>query len=74
MTKYKCTIWSNNSREREYDVDTVSAIKAAQMYGRCEDGEVVQIRTASGKLINEARWTPKNGGKYYRTYSAVYAK
>ena len=71
---YKCIIWSNSSHGREYDVDTVSAIKAAQMYGRCELGEVVQIRTASGRIINEARWTPENGGRYYRTYSAVYAK
>ena len=71
---YKCIVWSNNSHTREYDANTKSAIKAAQMYGRCESGEVVQIRTASGKLINEARWTPENGGRYYRTFSAVYAK
>ena len=65
---YKCIIWSNSSNGREYDVDTKSAYKAAQKYGRCEGGEVVQIRTMrSGKVISEARWTSEDGGKYYRT-------
>ena len=64
---YKCVIWSNSSTGREYEVHTRSALKAAQMYGRCEGGEVVQIRTRSGKVISEARWTPEDGGKYYRT-------
>lgn len=67
MNMYKCIIWSNGSSGREYDVDTKSAYKAAQHYGRCEGGEVVQIRTTSGKAISEARWTPEDGGKYYRT-------
>ncbi len=67
---YKCIIWSNSSNGREYDVDTKSAYKAAQKLGRCEGGEVVQIRTASGKVISEARWTPEDGGKYYRTVPA----
>jgi hypothetical protein len=64
---YKCIIWSNSSNGREYDVDTRSAYKAAQKYGQCEGGEVVQIRTAEGKVISEVRWTPEDGGKYYRT-------
>ena len=67
MNMYKCIIWSNSSNGREYDVDTKSAYKAAQEYGRCEGGEVVQIRTRSGRVISEARWTPEDGGKYYRT-------
>ena len=67
---YRCIIWSNNSYAREYDVPTRSAYKAAQMYGRCESGEVVQVRSASGNVISEARWTPENGGKYYRAVSA----
>ena len=67
---YKCIIRSNSSNGREYDVNTRSAYKAAQKYGRCEGGEVVQIWTRSGKVISEARWTPENGGKYYRTTPA----
>ena len=68
---YKCIIWSNSSNGREYEVTTKSAYKAAQTYGRGEGGEVVQIRTMrSGKVISEARWTPANGGKYYRTVPA----
>jgi hypothetical protein len=67
----KCIIWSNSSNGREYDVTTTSAYKAAQVYGRCESGEVVQIRTMrSGKVISEVRWTAENGGKYYRTVPA----
>ena len=67
---YKCIIWSNSSKGREYDVNTKSAYKAAQKLGRCEGGEVVQIRTRSDKIISEARWTPEDGGKYYRTVPA----
>jgi len=68
---YKCIIWSNSSNGREYAVNTKSAYKAAQEYGRCEGGEVVQIRTtSSGKVISEVRWTPEDGGKYYRTVPA----
>ena len=68
---YKCIIWSNSSNGREYDVTTTSAYKAALTYGRCEGGEVVQIRAMrSGKVISEVRWTAENGGKYYRTVPA----
>jgi hypothetical protein len=67
---YKCIIWSNSSYGREYNVNTKSALKAAKMFGRCEGGEVVQIRTASSKVISEARWSPEGGGKYYRTTPA----
>lgn len=63
---YKCIIWSNSSHEREYDVATKSAYKAAQELGRCEGGEVVEIRNQSGRVLSRARWTPEDGGKYYR--------
>ena len=66
MYKYKCVVWSDSSYGREYNVNTRSALKAAQQYGRCEGGEVVQIRTQSGRVISEARWTPEGGGKYFR--------
>lgn len=63
---YKCIIWSNNSYDREYDVTTRSAMTAAKELGRCEGGEVVQIQTTTGRVLSEVRWTPENGGKYYR--------
>jgi len=65
--RYKCWIWSNSSHVRLYNVSTRSALKAAQMYGRCEGGEIVQVRTRrSNKVLSEVRWTPEGGGKYYR--------
>ena len=70
---YRCWIWSHNSGFRFYDVSTRSALKAAQMYGRCEGGEVVQIRTRrSGKVLSEVRWTPEGGGKYFRVTLGEY--
>lgn len=63
---YKCIIWSNSSHAREYDVTTKSAYKAAQELGRCEGGEVVEIRNQSGRVLSRAQWTPEDGGKYYR--------
>lgn len=64
---YKCVIWSHSSYGREYDVTTRSAYKAAYKLGRCELGEVVQIRTRSGKVLSEARW---ENGRYHRTLTA----
>lgn len=63
---YICTIESNSSRPRAYEVKTKSAYKAALELGRCEGGEIVTISTKSGRIISQARWTPENGGKYYR--------
>ena len=64
---YKCVIWSNNSHGREYTVATRSAMCAAQKYGRCEYGEIVQIETLStGRIISRVQWTPENGGGYVR--------
>lgn len=64
--KYICTIESNSTYGREYEVDTKSAMKCAQIYGRCEGGEVITVSTKSGKPISQVRWTPEEGGKYYR--------
>lgn len=64
--RYKCVIWSNSSHERTYNVHTRSAYKAAQELGRCDGGEIVEIRTASGNVISRAAYTPEDGGKYYR--------
>lgn len=63
---YKCIIWSNSSNGREYETATRSAIKAAAEFGRCEGGEVVEIRNQSGRVLSRAQWTPEDGGKYYR--------
>ena len=65
--KFKCKIWSDSSNMKEYVVETSSAMKAAAELGRCESGEVVRVETlTTGRIISEARWTPENGGKYYR--------
>lgn len=62
---YKAIRWSNSSNGNEYEVNTKSAYKVAQEFGRCEDGEVVQVCAKSGKLISEARWSSEDN-KYYR--------
>lgn len=63
---YICTITSNTTNTRTYDVETKSAMKCAALYGRCEGGEVVTVRAASGKALSSVAWTPEDGGKYYR--------
>lgn len=65
--KYTCVIWSDSSHEREYQFNSQSAMKAAELFGRCEGGEVVQIQANDGHVISEVRWTPEGSGKYYRT-------
>ena len=64
--KYICTITSNFSNGRQYDVDTKSAMKCAESYGRCEGGEEIAVSTKSGKPISKVIWTPENGGQYIR--------
>ena len=64
---YKCVIWSNNNPGREYKVQTRSAMRAAQEYGRGEYGEIVQIETlTSERVISRVQWAPENGGGYVR--------
>lgn len=64
---YICRIWSNTSHEREYEVNTKSAMKAATEHGGCEYGEVVEIITPrTQRVISRVRWTPEKGGRYYR--------
>ena len=65
---YKCYIHCNGGWDREYDVDTKSALKCAEMYGRCDGGEVVTVATKSGRILSRVRWTPEDGGRYYREY------
>lgn len=67
MTReYICTISSNSSYEREYTVETKSAMKCADKLGRCEGGEVVTVRTKSGRILTRVMWSPEMGGRYYR--------
>lgn len=61
-------ISSNSTVERSYPVKTASAYKVAQTYGRCEGGEVVRVYSPRGRLLSEARYTPEDGGHYYRCY------
>ena len=61
----KAIILSNCSLPREYDVKTRSALVAAKELGRCEGGEMVEIRTNKGKLIDKACWSCENR-EYYR--------
>lgn len=64
---YICKVYSNSSHERVYEVETKSAMKCAQEYGRCEGGEVVTVVTKkSGRILSCAMWTPEDGGKYFR--------
>lgn len=65
---YRCTITSNSSYGREYEVDTRSAMKCAIEYGRCEGGERVVVSARSGKPVSEVVWTPEQGGKYIRVW------
>ena len=64
----KCVIESNISYPREYDVKTSSAMKCADAYGRCEGGEIVTVYSPSGKPLSQVRWTPQDGGRYYRAF------
>lgn len=66
MKTYTCIIYSNSSKGREYEVATTSAMKCANEYGRCEGGEVVTVYRKNGAPISQVRWTPEDGGKYYR--------
>ena len=67
MTReYICEIYSNSSNGREYTVTTKSAMECAHLYGRCEGGEVVTVRTKSGRILSCVQWFPEDGGKYYR--------
>ena len=64
---YICRIWSNSTHTHGYEVNTKSAMRAAMVLGRCEGGEVVEIITPqSQRVISQVRWTPEDGGRYYR--------
>ena len=72
MSKYIAVIESHSTAARYYGVDSSSAMQAAQAYGRCEGGERVTVYRANRNgapatpAISGVRWTPEDGGKYYR--------
>ena len=67
MKRYLALIRSNSSLPRAHIVSSSSAMKVAQEYGRAEDGEVVTVTTIpSGRILSRVRWTPEDGGRYYR--------
>ena len=71
MRTYICIITSNGTNGREYEVNTSSARKAAQTYGRCEGGEKVTILNKSRtKIVSQVAWSPEGGigGTYYATW------
>ena len=62
---YTCVVTSNTSLGREYGISTRSAMKAAEAYGRCENGETVTITTRTGKPISRVVWSAEES-KYIR--------
>lgn len=64
MKYYTCTIFSNSSIDRIYKVTTTSAMKCANLYGRCEFGEQVIVSNGS-KEISRVIWNSEES-KYIR--------
>ena len=66
MPKYKCVVYSDSSLPREYEVDSMSAMKAAKKFGRCEFGEVVEIRRKrTNQLLSRVAWETGCGTSHY---------
>ena len=62
---YKIIITSNFILGSEYESDEpMTALEAADKYGRCDGDEIVSVYR-DGTLIEQARWTPEDGGYYY---------
>lgn len=62
---YKIIITSDFSLGREYTIDkAMTALEAADEYGRCEGGEFVSIYE-DDILTEQVRWAPEDGGHYY---------
>lgn len=70
MSKYKCVIYSDSSFPREYEVDSMSAMKAANEFGRGEFGEVVEVRRKrTNQLLSRVAWEMGCGrSHYHRVY------
>ena len=61
MAKYICTIISNFSYGREYEVETKSAMKCAIEHGRCEGGEEITVSRKCGTVISRVIYHPEMG-------------
>lgn len=66
--KYAVVLWSNSSLGREYETDSMSAVKAGYEFGRCELGEVVVVcRKRTRQVLSKAEWSPQLK-KYLHVY------
>lgn len=61
---YKCEIIGGGAY-RAYDVNTKSAVKCAEMFGRCDSGETVLVVRKNGSVISAAKWNEEDG-RYIR--------
>ena len=62
MANYICEVWSNSNPGSTYTVATKSAMRCAADYGRCEGGEVVQVRRKNGAVLSRVQWSPEKRG------------
>lgn len=62
MKNYICEVWSNSNPGSSYLVTTKSAMRCAANYGRCEGGEVVQVRRKNGTALSRVQWSPVERG------------
>lgn len=69
--RYKCIISSPHYCGDEYIVNTRSSVKSAQIYGRAEYGERVQVYSLrTGKLLSLALWDASTR-RYYNACKGV---
>lgn len=62
MANYICEVWSNSNPGSSYPVTTKSAMRCAADYGRCEVGEIVQVRRKNGAALSRVQWSPVERG------------
>ena len=62
MANYICEVWSNSNPGSSYPVTTKSAMRCAADYGRCEGGEVVQVRRKNGTVLSRVQWSLEERG------------
>lgn len=56
---YICSIYSDSSYGIERTVSTRSAKTCGLLFGKCEPGEQIIVRTRSGKVMSKAIWSPE---------------
>lgn len=62
---YICIILSKSGK-REYEVETKSAIKCADKYGKLEFGEVVMVSQKNGKLLSCCSCVTDGRSRWYQ--------